>query len=268
MNTGWIKFYRQFRQWGWYDCSPVKDLFIELLLTANHEPKVYRGRLIQRGQAVFTHREIVKITRIPPQVMRSSLNKLISTHEITLETTRHFSIATIVKYDEYQQNNEQTNTQINTQINTEVTQNQHGSNTEVTHPFKKELNNGRIKELKKERESAREVLQKELKKVWDENLAKYIDLYPKVDHDLAIETILNWVSENYSKAKKRSNWDLFIRNWLNKEKPMQQKKTGQSNHHFVNETPFEEQKIEPLSPEQREMVERERMELMQRRMGK
>lgn len=90
-------------KWGWYHDANTFRLFIHLLLTANYEPRIFEGRTIERGQRVASYSGLSKETEISVQSIRTSINHLKSTGEITTESTAKFTIITIKNYDSYQQ---------------------------------------------------------------------------------------------------------------------------------------------------------------------
>lgn len=102
MNNGWIKLHRKFTKWEWYTDVPVKVVFLHLLLEANHEGKKWQGREIQRGQCVIGRKVLADETGLSEQQIRTALDKLKKTGEITTESTNRFTIATIVNYSLYQ----------------------------------------------------------------------------------------------------------------------------------------------------------------------
>lgn len=121
---GFVKIYRSFVNWEWYDDISTKVLFLHCLLKANHASNKWHGIEIQRGQFITSIRKLAIETGLTGQQVRTSLNKLKSTHEITHETTSQYSIISIKNYDLYQENN--------TPVNTRTTHEQHTSNTRVT----------------------------------------------------------------------------------------------------------------------------------------
>lgn len=102
-NNSWIKLFRKFREWEWYDNSNVKDLFLELLLTVNFEDKQWHGILIKRGQIVTGIEELGKRIGLNRQQTRTAIAKLISTNEITKSSTPLYTIITVNNYDKYQE---------------------------------------------------------------------------------------------------------------------------------------------------------------------
>lgn len=99
---GWIKLYRQFIKWEWYKDSHTKDLFIHLLLLANHEENQWQGKNIKRGQLITSVNHLAEECGISTQNVRTSLKKLKSTHEITIKTTNKYTLVTIENYDKFQ----------------------------------------------------------------------------------------------------------------------------------------------------------------------
>ena len=123
-NDGYIKLYRKMMKWGWYTDTNAKCVFLHLLFLAQYEACFYRGIELEVGQAVTSIREISLQTGISVQSVRTAINHLKSTQEITQCTHGKFSVFTIKNYIEYQG--------ANTETNNQVTRYQHSANTEVT----------------------------------------------------------------------------------------------------------------------------------------
>lgn len=100
--SGWVKIYRRMLDWEWYGDPPVVTLFVHLLLAANYKPKSWRGRVIEKGQLVIGRVALSKVTGLSQQQIRTALEKLKSTSDITIEATNQFSIITLVNWDKYQ----------------------------------------------------------------------------------------------------------------------------------------------------------------------
>jgi len=86
--------------------------------------KKWRGEIIKRGSFITSLANLSEETGLTVQQTRSTLNKLISTHEITKQTTPHYTRITVNNYDEYQTNNKPNNKQ--------ATNKQQTSNKQVT----------------------------------------------------------------------------------------------------------------------------------------
>ncbi|MGN0618479.1 MAG: hypothetical protein ACI4J7_05610 [Ruminiclostridium sp.] len=117
----WVLLYSKFTNWEWYSDIPTKVLFIHLLLTANWQETVWKGVKLERGQRIFTYRNLASECQLTVQQVKTALKHLQSSHTITLTSTPKFCIATLNNYDEYQPNN----TLDNTEISHKATQKQH-----------------------------------------------------------------------------------------------------------------------------------------------
>ncbi|WP_099369561.1 hypothetical protein [Sphingobacterium sp. 1.A.5] len=100
--TGWIKLHRSLLDWEWYKDLNTRSLFLHLLIRANHKENKFQGNTIKRGQILTGINSLSFETSLSIQKLRTSLNKLKSTNDITIESTNKNSIITIVNYDFYQ----------------------------------------------------------------------------------------------------------------------------------------------------------------------
>ena len=99
---GWVKFFRKMVDWEWYTDIPCKILFIHLLLVANHKPSRWKGVSVKRGQRLTGRKALAEETGLSEQEIRTAINKLKSTGEITINPTNKFTLITVCNYDEYQ----------------------------------------------------------------------------------------------------------------------------------------------------------------------
>ena len=104
-DKSFIKVHRKMLKWEWYNDINTKVLFIHLLLIANWEDKKWQGLLIERGSVVTSIKNLSQQTKLSIQKVRTSLDKLKSTNEITIKTTNKYTVISINNYDLYQQNN-------------------------------------------------------------------------------------------------------------------------------------------------------------------
>ena len=144
---GWIKLHRKFTKWEWFNDSNMVHLFLYLLLQSNHEPNRWKGIEVDRGQIITGLKSLSKNTGISIQSIRTSLDRLISTGEITRKPTNKYSIITICKYDDYQLIEGDANNQNNKLSNKQLTINQQSTNNQLT-PNK---NDKKEKNLKNEK---------------------------------------------------------------------------------------------------------------------
>lgn len=129
---GWIKLYRKMIDWEWYQDKNVKELFIHLLLTVNHKDQKWRGIEIKRGQRITSLEHLSKEINLSVMQIRTAINKLKSTNEITVKTTNKYTLITIVKYNDYQCQDIIDNKQNNTQDNNQITNEQQTNNKQIT----------------------------------------------------------------------------------------------------------------------------------------
>lgn len=102
MNNGFITLHRKITEWEWYADGNTFRLFLHLLLKANHEPKKWKGIPVERGQCVTGRKILSKELCLTEQQIRTSINKLKSTNEITIKATNKYSVVTVVNYNVYQ----------------------------------------------------------------------------------------------------------------------------------------------------------------------
>jgi preprotein translocase subunit SecF len=140
---GWIKLHRKLLKWEWFTTPNMLQLFIYLILSANFEDGKFQGKEIKRGQLITGRIKLSQETGLSVQSVRSCLERLKSTGEITIQTTNKHSTITICNYDEYQINSNDINQQINQLLNQQSTNNQPATNHILR--IKEEDKNSRIK---------------------------------------------------------------------------------------------------------------------------
>jgi hypothetical protein len=136
MQTGWIKLHRSILDWEWYDDTNAVRLFLHLLLTVNYEPKNWRGIAINSGQIITSHENLGKQCGLGVQQIRTAINKLKSTGELTSQSTNNYTLITITNWQKYQDDNKPDNNPI--------TDEQQTDNKRIT--TTKEVNKERSKE--------------------------------------------------------------------------------------------------------------------------
>ena len=129
---GWIKLHRQYLNWEWFDKPEMVQIFLYLLLKANCKDKQWNGITIKPGQVVISRDKVCADIGITPQAFRTCVKRLISTNEITSESTNKYTIITICKYSDYQENKKCSNQQNNQQNNQPATNEQPANNQPTT----------------------------------------------------------------------------------------------------------------------------------------
>lgn len=223
INNGYIKIHRSMLNWRWYTNPNTFRLFFHLLLTVNYEPKDFETITVQRGQRIVSIQKLSEELNVSVRSVRTALNHLKSTNEVTIETTPKYSIITIKNYDMYQS---ATNTLTNDrQTNDKQTTN----DRQQWNKDKKEKN---IKESIRKGERARTqphgqfqnvfLTDEEMHELWKqypdsyerkiERLSQYIESTGK-RYDNHYATLLSWLEQDEKKEaakpkRKDTSYDL------------------------------------------------------------
>lgn len=132
MLAGWVRFHRKITQWEWYTEPNVFRVFFHLIVLANHKDNTWRGIEVKRGQLITSYSKLAVELELSVQQIRTVLDKLELTHEITRQSTSKYTVVTIENYNEYQNKEQDINKQDNTQDNKQITNNQQGINKQIT----------------------------------------------------------------------------------------------------------------------------------------
>ena len=120
-NKTFVKLYRSTTEWEWYKDTNTKTVFLHLLLTVEIKDKRFQGYVIPKGSRVCSYPKLSEETGLSIQSIRTAINHLKSTGELTVSKTPKFSkisIANWGRYQDYQHSNQHT-------TNTGATQEQH-----------------------------------------------------------------------------------------------------------------------------------------------
>lgn len=124
ISKGYIALYRQFIDWEWFTDVNVCHLFQYCLLRANYKDTKWRGIEIKKGQFVTSYEKLSIDTGLTVMQIRTALNKLKTTGEITHQTTSRNSIITVNNWKFYQEDNKQ--------ITNKLTDKQQTNNKQIT----------------------------------------------------------------------------------------------------------------------------------------
>ena len=105
IQRGYIRLFRQFEEWEWYDNPFTKAIFIHCLLKANDKSKKWRDLTIKRGQLVTSYEKLAASNGLTIQQTRTVLKQLQSTDEIEYQSTNQYTLITVKKYNLYQASN-------------------------------------------------------------------------------------------------------------------------------------------------------------------
>lgn len=102
MTEGWIKIHRKIIDWQWFSDPNMVQVFLYLICLANTEDIQYKGITLHSGQIAISVATICERLKLSPRQVRTCLNRLKTTNELTIESTNQFSIITICNFDSYQ----------------------------------------------------------------------------------------------------------------------------------------------------------------------
>lgn len=102
LENGRIDLHRSLTKWRWYKNGNTMRLFIHLLLTANWKDDDFEQITVRRGQRVASRRSLAEETGMTEREIRTALNHLISTSEVTSKSYTKYTVITIENYDRYQ----------------------------------------------------------------------------------------------------------------------------------------------------------------------
>lgn len=122
MNNGYIKLHRQFLEWEWYQNPNVVSVFLHCLLKANYTDKKWQGITIKKGSFITSYQKISnelsgKTGGLSVQQVRTALENLKSTGELTIKTSNKYTHISINNWSYFQDDNTQLNKQITTTKN-------------------------------------------------------------------------------------------------------------------------------------------------------
>ncbi len=122
---GWIKLHRELTKWEWYQDANTMRGFLHVLLMANHKQAKWKGNVIERGQLITSREHLANELGLSIQNVRTSLSKLKKSENLTIKSTKQFTLISVCNYDTYQSSEVQANQQTNQQLtNDQPTTNQ------------------------------------------------------------------------------------------------------------------------------------------------
>lgn len=111
MEDGYIKLNRKILRWEWFDDPNTLKVFIYCLIMANWKDGRYRGKIIPRGSFVTSRSKMSEDLKLTDREIRTALTHLKATNEVTSSGSPKGSVITVVRYNEYQANDQQNDQQ-------------------------------------------------------------------------------------------------------------------------------------------------------------
>lgn len=100
--NGWIKLHRSLLNWEWFTDPKVAHFFTYCLLKASHNNYRWRGKKLDVGQFPFGLNKASIETGLSVRSIRTCINKLKSTNELTIVTSTQGSVITVVNWNKFQ----------------------------------------------------------------------------------------------------------------------------------------------------------------------
>lgn len=219
---GWIKLYRKITDWEWYDNPIVFKVFVDLLISANHQDKKWHGQVVERGSLITSISQIATRNGLTIQQVRTAIKKLCETGEINKQVTNKNTMIIVLKYTVYQDfmsvENETTNKQITNKqqtTNKQLTTNKNERMKELKNIYKESIREKTPTPKEKYGKygnvfltgSELDTLKKELPNRYSElidNLSEYMESTGK-SYKSHFATIRRWAKADIKKGKKDGN---------------------------------------------------------------
>jgi len=101
-KSTYVKFDRNLLNWRWLQHPKTLAVWVWLLLKANIAPHDFEKETIQRGEIATSRKAIGAAVGLTEDEVRTALNHLKSTGEITSRARPKYQVITILEYDKYQ----------------------------------------------------------------------------------------------------------------------------------------------------------------------
>ena len=108
---GFIYLHRKMLDWEWYDDINTCRVFLHCLFRANWKPCKWHGVDIEPGQFITSLQNLAVETGLSVRQIRTALDHLISTGEVTSKSQSKFRIITVNNWDRYQASDKQVDKQ-------------------------------------------------------------------------------------------------------------------------------------------------------------
>lgn len=109
MGEPFIKLYKKMLRWEWYDDTNTKILFLHILLRANWEAGSWHGINYGVGEFITSLQTLADETHLSVQQVRTALQHLISTGEVTSKQQGKARIIAVNNWCQYQESNKVSN---------------------------------------------------------------------------------------------------------------------------------------------------------------
>ena len=217
--TGWVKLDRALLNWRYKGRPDYVALWVHILLEANHKPKKWEEIELESGEFVTSVSKLSVDTGLSVQQVRTILKKL-EGEELLAKSTNRYTVIKVINWAKYQCEGELVNKQI---TNEQQTDNKQVTTTKNDKNVKniRNISNTNVL-LAQSDESLKAKYRLPLNVtdtyylIFQEDIDHYKELYPGVDVDQEIRSMIGWCEANPANRKTKTGAKRFIANWLNK----------------------------------------------------
>ena len=101
--NGYVRLFRDFLSWQWYENPNVFRLYIHLLLKASFKDFEWMGKSYKAGELITSRKKLAEELKMSQSQVLTALDKLKSTGEISVKSTTKFTVITIKNWAKTQQ---------------------------------------------------------------------------------------------------------------------------------------------------------------------
>lgn len=101
-TSTFIKMDRNLLRWRWFKNPKTMIVWIWLLMSANVEDHDFEKDVIRRGEVATSRKSISLATGLTEREVRTALNHLKTTGEVSVRLMPKYQVITILQYDRYQ----------------------------------------------------------------------------------------------------------------------------------------------------------------------
>ena len=220
-DVGFICLSRDLLGWPWYLDINTKVLFVHMLLKANWKEGRFRDITVPRGSFVSSYPHLAEECGLTINELRTALNHLKSTGEITVKTNNKYSLFTVNNYCKYQDDNSQDDGQSTggaLSVNSPLTTIEQSNKGTKKQDLGNIINDISCPEPEKSAPSPSGISlplnDKTFYDVPSDKITLWQETYPAVDVEQELRRMIAWLDSNPTKRKTRRGIERFINNWL------------------------------------------------------
>ena len=203
MRDGWIKLHRKLQEKGFYKKPKYAHLWVHLLLEANHKPQevMWNGKtmILKPGQFITGRKILALNSGINENSIQRMLDFFKNAHQIEQQTTNQNRLITILKWKQYQGNEQQNEQPVNNGRTTDEQQNEQRKNSQEV-SSKRQIGNQQVISEQQNEQQMNNKTTKRVKK--ESNIKKEINKNKKEEEHIG-DTKTVAVSKKIDFSKKQ-----------------------------------------------------------------